>query len=448
MGKSTCCTSRDPPSPDGDAPRPATSPSKPEKQVARDLVISTSTISQYSKPEDAAALRAIFEDPHYDNGPSPYVLSKKSSNTLNALKERLRKQTSREIVPVFVDEGLEKSDHDSDAENHQTKSFTALDVVKSRIRKHLSRDSDLSKHHSVGSSEEELERRAELRRIRRKRIQEELSQEDVYDEDARSMSTLGMSTASPRNSGPDIVALTSLGDRGNFRRCNEAHYASSNRRIYHLVPPKESSSTFTTLRRLSDTRIEMGSIPHTGPKRSRRHSAPSQGELDGRAFDIQNTIESTRKRSSIPPIPLAPQLGPQRLSSIASSQIRRSSWRLSFQGPERGTNLRRLSQEHGLSMFSMIETDPKSVSPPPMSRWLRSQGMRVSSQVLESSEEAGTMEPQKFRTRTQESYGVDGSSELEGPLTLTREVSKADSHFLASLENQQTWNSLIEIFIA
>ncbi|RDW60781.1 hypothetical protein BP6252_12164 [Coleophoma cylindrospora] len=436
MGKSTCCTSRDPPSPDGDAPRPAASPSKPEKQVARDLVISTSTISQYSKPEDAAALRAIFEDPHYDNGPSPYVLSKKSSNTLNALKERLRKQTSREPVPIFIDEGSEKSDYDSDAENHQTKSFTALDVVKSRIRKHLSRDSVLSKHHSVGSSEEELERRAELRRIRRKRIQEELSQEDVYDEDARSTSTLGMSTASPRNSGPDIVALTSLGDRGNFSLCNEAHHGSSNRRIYHLVPPKESSSTFTTLRRLSDTQIDMGSIPHTSPKKSRRHSAPGQGELDGRAFDIQNTTESTRKRSSIPPIPLAPQLGPQRLSSIASSQIRRSSWRLSFQGPERGTNLRKLSQEHGLSMFSMIETDPKSVSPPPMSRWLRSQGMRVSSQVLDSSEEAATIEPQKFRTRTQESYGVDGSSDLEDPLTLTREFIKADNPFLASLENQ------------
>lgn len=220
MGTSTCCTSRDPPSPDGAAPRPAISPLKANKKIARDPVISTSSISRYSKPEDEAALRAIFEDQQYDNGPSPYVISKKSSNTLNALKEKLRKQSSKEPVPVFVEEESEKSDYESDV-NHQTKTFAAFDVVRSKIRKHVSRDSALSKHRSIGSSEEDLERRAELRRIRRKRIQEELSQEDVYDEDARSLSTLGASSSFPTISSPVFGALSSLGNHDRSLHCDE-----------------------------------------------------------------------------------------------------------------------------------------------------------------------------------------------------------------------------------
>jgi hypothetical protein len=75
------------------------------------------------------------------------------------------------------------------------KTSSILDAVRSRLKKHLSQDSGItnSKRHSrasVGTSEEEVERRAELRRIRQKRIQEELSQEGVYDDDAKSISTV------------------------------------------------------------------------------------------------------------------------------------------------------------------------------------------------------------------------------------------------------------------
>ena len=76
-------------------------------------------------------------------------------------------------------------------------SSSTLNVVKQKLKKHLSRDSALSKRHSrssVGTSEEEIERRAELRRIRERRIREELSNEGLYDDDAKSISSVPETT--------------------------------------------------------------------------------------------------------------------------------------------------------------------------------------------------------------------------------------------------------------
>jgi hypothetical protein len=73
------------------------------------------------------------------------------------------------------------------------KSSSTLKAVTQLLKKRLSRDSALSKRHSrssVGTSEEEIERRAELRRIRERRIREELSNEGIYDDDAKSVSSM------------------------------------------------------------------------------------------------------------------------------------------------------------------------------------------------------------------------------------------------------------------
>jgi hypothetical protein len=132
MGFSSCCTHGDSPSPDAVSPRPL--PTVP--------IASWST--RFSKAEDAAELQAIFEDrSEYDE--QGLVLSKMGSSAIKA--------------------------------------------VKSKMRRHLSLESGLSKRHSrssVGNSEEEVERRKELRRLRDKRIQEELSN-DNYDEDAEAI---------------------------------------------------------------------------------------------------------------------------------------------------------------------------------------------------------------------------------------------------------------------
>ena len=98
----------------------------------------------------------------------------------------------------------DKSDSDNQANIviKSKKSSSTLKSVTQRLRKHLSKDSALSKRlsrSSVGTSEEEVERRAELRRIRERRIREELSNEGVYDDDAKSVPSMaGAHTPSDR----------------------------------------------------------------------------------------------------------------------------------------------------------------------------------------------------------------------------------------------------------
>jgi hypothetical protein len=89
----------------------------------------------------------------------------------------------------------DKSETDTEVklqEIQTKKSSSTLKAVAQRLKVRLSKDSALSKRHSrssVGTSEEEIERRAELRRIRERRIREELSNERVYDDDAKSISS-------------------------------------------------------------------------------------------------------------------------------------------------------------------------------------------------------------------------------------------------------------------
>lgn len=164
MSSAACCLSRHPPSPDGVAPRPAVASPPIFKLNAKsqESFPAWSSGSRLSKREDAAAIQAIFEeDKSSIDDEHDKTVSKKSSSTLSA--------------------------------------------VKNRLKKHLSKDSEItnSKRHSrasIGTSEE-IERRAELRRIRHKRIQEELSQEGVYDEDAKSLSTVNAPVGPV---GPDI----------------------------------------------------------------------------------------------------------------------------------------------------------------------------------------------------------------------------------------------------
>ncbi|KAI9734700.1 MAG: hypothetical protein M1818_006687 [Claussenomyces sp. TS43310] len=158
MGQSNCCTSRQSSSPDVYAPRPVTVAPIVRRQSFRYLRpvpdTSWSTASRFSKPEDEAELRAIFED---------------------------------------------DMSNDEEFQDMNTPSRT-LTAVGSRLRKHLSRSSDVSKRPSrpsVGNSEEEVARRKEMRYARALRTKEDLSNENIYDDDAKSISTMATSPAAP-----------------------------------------------------------------------------------------------------------------------------------------------------------------------------------------------------------------------------------------------------------
>ena len=195
-GKSSasCCTSRTPPSPDGDPPRPAVSLSKSQNQQMGEIVSSGSTGAA-----EAAELRPIFEA-------NPFDTEAEKDKAIGEVKVAI----SSKFRTVLLGDKV-----DADGEWEQMKprkSTNTLNAVKHIIKKRLSRESALAKRRSVssvGTTEEEVERRAELKRIRHKRIKEELSNEASYDEDAKSISSVAEGDTTR---GPTVNASWVLGD--------------------------------------------------------------------------------------------------------------------------------------------------------------------------------------------------------------------------------------------
>jgi hypothetical protein len=280
MTMKACCLSREAPSPDSVPSRPVyTSEAIPLPPILdKPAVLSWSTFSRFSKPEDAAELEAIFN-------------------------------TDR-------------------VENNESSLMHTITAVKSKLRKHLSRESALSKRRSrstVGQSEEEIARRKELKQLRQKRIEDELGDEGVYDEDAKSI---------PSN----------------------------------VIRPLSSTPQ-------PNPHV---SIPHSiaSPTISRRHSFSGVIRHEGSTSDDN---QLSLLDSSVLEMPPAPVLKPQKLPSIAESAARRTSWRLSFSSDRRASRLRALSQDYSSSVDHSVEIQP-SVSKD--LKWLRSQGLRMPSQAL------------------------------------------------------------------
>lgn len=132
--------------------------------------------------QQESELRAIFEgDVEYEAG----------------ILDMAKPKGNAKVMPLLVGE---KSDSEDDFGLHQKPSTSTLKAVSQRLKKRFSRDSAISKRYSrssVGTSEEEVERRAELRRMRQKRIEEELSK-DNFDEDAKSLTSVANASVPTR----------------------------------------------------------------------------------------------------------------------------------------------------------------------------------------------------------------------------------------------------------
>lgn len=164
----------------------------------------------------------------------------------------------------------------------------------------------------------------------------------------------------------------------------------------------------------------------------RRHSSPSLASL-GTIIDFADVGQPTKFSRSFPPIPTAPALKPQRPPSFLS----KSSWRLSFASENRGAYLRSLSQDETLPHQAKDVTSPQ-----PINRWLRSQGLRSTSQVLTWSDDNSTRVLSASHSRRCSTNHVD---ETETPLDNTHMGDMIISQCLAaclqcSLPSQQLSN--------
>ena len=139
---------------------------------------------------------------------------------------------------------------------------------------------------------------------------------------------------------------------------------------------------------------------------SRRHSSPVllTPEIGG---SEPRVYIPTRKRSSLPPMPASPLLGPTRLPSI--TEPAKSSWRLSFASDHRGEHLRKLSQGHAIPITLSVDKLRDAAQP---ARNLHTKGLRTSSQVVSTSEHNTNLESLASHSQpcsaSQDFGGVDG----------------------------------------
>ncbi|KAG9239591.1 hypothetical protein BJ875DRAFT_491434 [Amylocarpus encephaloides] len=381
-----CCTSRDPPSPDGDPPRPTVSPMKVPHQVTKDIVSSGSTGSTGATAE-LAELSPIFEE---DKEPC----SETTPASLTALLMSDKSENDEESTPV-----------------KPRKSTSTLSAVKQKLKKHLSRESNPVKRRSmssVGTSEEEVERRAELRRIRHKRIQDELSNEASYDDDAKTLSSIadadtilgatirtswvpGDALPLPRVLSPSLSCTTFL--------IPEMPHLGEQSEMGETTVAQDNGSHIDIYQQDSTPKNKFRGFCRPNGTILRRHSSPILQEGEGSSFHQQ--ADETQLDNTMLQMPLAPVLQPKRLPSIPEPPI--SSWRLSFTLQNRRERLWKLNQEHKAPTPKRLE---EPASHPSLRRWLDGKGLRSTSNLTTNRQDCSTTESLPSNS--------NGSSDLRG----------------------------------
>lgn len=220
---------------------------------------------------------------------------------------------SVQLAELIVEDS--DDDHDGDlAQDGKNKNTSTLQAVKSRIRRHLSQDS-LSRQ---SETEEQIARRAEVKRLLRKRIQEEL----------RTEADIPPSTSPLSVSGQTNLAVNGPRDTIEFAVDeNKRDKELARFKARHLAKSKEDCRG-----RPSNPFTKKSSTVSVGKENrcleSRAASLPDWVDTESKACSTDCQL-GLRERTSLPDIPNSPALLPIRgpLLHDASSLV---SWRLSL----------------------------------------------------------------------------------------------------------------------
>ncbi|KAI0130960.1 hypothetical protein F4814DRAFT_456921 [Daldinia grandis] len=209
---------------------------------------------------------------------------------------------------------IEDSDDDELVRSTRNSSTGTLGAIRTKFIRRLSQKSESKRHsqQSLGTSDEEIARRAELKRLMRKRIQEELKsekeQEEVETKTGDTKESKPCNTANvgfPRGGPRDniefcVLDVSETGSRDNI--CGSPD-------VVLLALPASHSQPGISLRRCS--------YPGSGSA-SQAHEDASLG---GRG--------AVKARCSLPRFPSSPQLTPVHIPSARGSESL-CSWRLSY----------------------------------------------------------------------------------------------------------------------
>ncbi|KAH7635837.1 hypothetical protein B0T09DRAFT_329810 [Sordaria sp. MPI-SDFR-AT-0083] len=227
----------------------------------------------------------------------------------------LQLATSSVIVPIGPADLSDLVVEDSDDElpgrsTEPSKSTSTLQLVKENIRRHLSQDSLPKKksRSAVGSSHEEIQRRAELKRLMHKRIQEELRIEQSHE---RAQSEVSSVLPPPKSSSLDYLPGGGPRDTLEFSVAQEEEEPHPDMTSLAIAKSGASVSPSAQATPLSD--------------KENNHIRTNILQYPTISFS-QKPI---RERNSLPEMPASPVLAPRRSSNtIDTSSL--GSWRLSY----------------------------------------------------------------------------------------------------------------------
>lgn len=255
--------------------------------------------------------------------PNGLTLSPQSTAARSSLTNPLpsaEADASVHLAELIMEDSEDDIGDDELLHTNKNRSTSTLDAVKARIRRHLSLDSIPGQ----SESEEQIARRAEVKRLMRKRIQEELQSEN-------SPGLGGPSTLQhPAPSSVASVTILGSGPRDTIEFTVDE--ATKDKEAARFRPADMSDS------------LESGVQDNltTACRRSSTHSKGKEnGVVESRPVSLRDWIEHDldatqsghhkhfRKRSSLPEIPVSPQLQPVRAASLRDTASL-ASWRLSL----------------------------------------------------------------------------------------------------------------------
>lgn len=267
-----------------------------------------------------------------------------------------------QLAELIVEDSEDDHDDGPAQDSSKNKSTSTFQTVKSRIRRHLSQDS-LSRQ---SETEEQIARRAEVKRLLRKRIQEEL----------RSEADVPPSTPPRFVSGQLNLAVNGPRDTIEFTvDQNKRDKELAKLKADHLAKSKEHRL------RLSNPFSHETSAASDGKENrrpeSRAASLPDWVDANSKASQSDFHL-GLRERSSMPGIPKSPALLPVRGLPFndASSLI---SWRLSLSADKLDVLL---TPDKNLSVSRRVANSLASCSMPDFRRSQRSKRQRSKSSPL------------------------------------------------------------------
>lgn len=298
--------------------------------------------------------------------PLPASLSPQSTVDRSSLTNSLPGAAAASTIQLgelVVEDSDEDHGDDGMAHDSKNRSTSTFQAVKAAIRRHLSQDS-LTRQ---SETEEQIARRAEVKRLMRQRIQEELrSDTDKVRSASSTTSRLGTGSIHLPGSGPRDTIEFTVDDTKREKELADIEYPCVMESAEHNQRRRPSCLSKKPAKQSPEALSRPGSLQH----RPREHHSKVPG--------LSGTPNHLRRRSSVPEIPSSALLEPVRVPSFYDASSL-ASWRLSLSADKLAELF---APDKGLSPFRPIASSSDICSATDLKDWESIKHMRSKSSPL------------------------------------------------------------------